>query len=305
MEASDRRGFLAAMARRAAQGAREIAKDAGNPGKMIARYVDLAPEPEDVAPALRPEARAPTRCASIEELRGLVEDCLLSHRTDALEALALPSVRLTPSSPADGAGWLASAAALSRASAGNGEGEILVGQVDLSSVAAAGTEPAQPAWLGLYLGPAPGGPKDAWPARAVLTDSPEDAALDARPVAAWPELTLPRVWAAPVEDLSLDETERDAYTELRWRLAEAQGLDGDDGGGVHLSYHRLLGYPNETTGLMPAACAVAIASDPEHAHRHWRLLAQISLAESYRLYFWTRSSALERGELEPVVAFRR
>lgn len=310
MESSDRRGFLAAAARRAARSAQAIAKDAGNPARAISRYVaevdaDLATatEPAPAAPEARLEAAAPSRCASIDDLCALAADHSLAHRQDALRALAVKSARLTPG-PEDGAdGWLASAT-----DAWDGDGEVLVAQLALSAAALADTPLARPGWLRLYAGqpdPATAQSDGLVPARAVVADGPEAAPADARPIATRAELTLPRVWNALVTELSLDPTERQAFAELRRRLSETQGVEHDGDGGLGIAYHRLLGYPNETSGSMPAACAVAIGTDPERAHREWRLLAQISGTERARLYLWTRSEALESGELEPVVAFRR
>jgi hypothetical protein len=309
MESSDRRGFLAAVARRAAHGARAIAKDAGNPARAISRYVDLdvdpatATEPAPAVPEDRVEAKAPSRCASIDDLCALAADSSLAHREDSLRMLAVKSIRLTPD-PVDGAdGWLAGSEASS-----DGEGEVLVAQVALSSTALADTPLARPGWLRLYAGQPDSASEQSdglLPARAMVADRPEDAPAGARPIATRSELTLPRVWSALVTELSLDPTERQAYAELRRRLSEAQGVEHDGDGGPGIAYHRLLGYPNETSGSMPAACAAAVGSDPEHAHRDWRLLAQISSAARERLYLWTRSAAIESGELEPVVAFRR
>jgi hypothetical protein len=305
----DRRGFLAEVARRAAHGARAVAKEAGNPARAMSRYVDLDPgpataaEPAPAVPEPRLEAKAPSRCASIEDLCALAADSSLAHREDALRALAVKSIRLTPD-PVDGAdGWLAGAADSS-----DGEGEVLVAQIALSSGALADTPLARPGWLRLYAAQPDSASEQSdglVRGRAVVAELPEDAPADARPIATTAELTLPRVWSALVTDLSLDPTERQAYTEVRRRLSEAQGVEHDGDGGSGIAYHRLLGYPNETSGVMPAACAVAAGTDPEHAHREWRLLAQISSARRERLYLWTRSAAIASGELEPVVAFRR
>jgi hypothetical protein len=310
MDTSDRRGFLAAMARRAAHGARTVAKEAGNPARAITRYVnelDLDPataaEPAPAGPEPRLEATAPSRCVSIDELCALAAENSLAHHADALRALAVKSIRLTPEAMDGADGWIADAAAT-----WDGEGEVLVAQIALSSVALADTPLAGPGWLRLYVGqPDPASEQSGGllPARAVIADLPEEAPADARPIATGAELTLPRVWSAPVTELSFDPTERQAYTEVRRRLSETQGVEHDGDGGPRIAYHRVLGYPNETSGGMPAACAVAVGSDPEHAHREWRLLAQISSPGRERLYLWTRSAAIESGELEPVVAFLR
>ena len=43
------------------------------------------------------------------------------------------------------------------------------------------------------------------------------------------ELTLPRVWAAPVQALGLDPIEHDGYLRLRRLVATMQDVEFDDG----------------------------------------------------------------------------
>ena len=73
-----------------------------------------------------------------------------------------------------------------------------------------------------------------------------------------PELVLPRRWHEAVDALDLDDAESDAYVRLRTRLQNLQGVESDDDGGLGIAYHRLLGYPNETTGNMPGQCVRAL-----------------------------------------------
>jgi hypothetical protein len=304
-EASDRRNFLAAMARRAARSARTVAKEVGNPAQTVSRYIaelDLDPAAEEApaAPERRLDATAPSRCASIEDVAALAEEVSLAHQADALSALALPSIRLTPAPKSVADGWLKTN--------WDGDGEVPVAEIDLSAAALADTPLARLGRLRLYAGQPDAASEQAYglvPARAIVADRAETEPAGARSVAAAAELTLPRVWSALVTELSLNPTERKAFAELRQRLSESQGVEHDGDGGPQIAFHRLLGYPNETSGAMPPACADAVGGDPEQAHREWRLLAQISSPERERLYFWTRSDALDNGELGPVVAFRR
>jgi len=121
-----------------------------------------------------------------------------------------------------------------------------------------------------------------------------------------PELVLPRVWHAAVQDLELSEAESEAYVRLRSRVQDVQGVEHDDEGGKTVPYHRILGYPNETVGVMPSQC-VALhhgegSAEPETA---WRLLAQVSVGASRRRYFWILEKDLEAGRLADLVTFMR
>jgi uncharacterized protein YwqG len=75
--------------------------------------------------------------------------------------------------------------------------------------------------------------------------------------------------------------------------------------------HRLLGIPDERTGLMPGLCDPDVRAD--EAFDRWRLLMQISRDDEIpwttgwkdsRLYFWIERDALVRGDFSGVKAFR-
>ena len=105
-------------------------------------------------------------------------------------------------------------------------------------------------------------------AHGVVLDFPAAISDVATPVALGPELVLPRRWHEAVQALGLDDTEADAYDRLRTRAQLLQGVESEDNGGPDIAYHRLLGYPNETTGSMPADCIRALhnwsaADEPE------------------------------------------
>jgi uncharacterized protein DUF1963 len=140
------------------------------------------------------------------------------------------------------------------------------------------------------------------------------------------ELMLPRVWAAPVRDLGLVETEQAAYIRLRERVAERQGVTAEDGDAEGVARHHLLGYPTETTGTMPLMCElasrgldpatspVAAPQDAVDASERWQLLLQLTQDEpggvvlgagAGRLYLWIARDALERHDLSEVWAAAR
>jgi hypothetical protein len=128
---------------------------------------------------------------------------------------------------------------------------------------------------------------------------------------------MPRRWHEAVQELDLDDDEGDAYERLRMRLQNLQGVESDADGGTTIAYHRLLGYPNETTGSMPADCAGAAQewsaaegpgsgdAEPATASGPWRLLAQISVGERRRAYVWIRQADLEAREFGHMCAFLR
>jgi hypothetical protein len=136
------------------------------------------------------------------------------------------------------------------------------------------------------------------------------------------ELTLPRVWAAPVQALGLDPIEHDGYLKLRRRIATIQDVELDDGFGRPIAYHRVLGYPNETGGLMPVTCELtasgrdaidldAADDDVGVRARRWRMLAQLTAGaegpwnlggEAGRLYLWITDEDLRAGDFSRVRA---
>ena len=136
------------------------------------------------------------------------------------------------------------------------------------------------------------------------------------PMALQAELVMPRRWHEAVQSLGFDDTEADAYDRVRARLQEYQGVESDRDGGEAIAYHRLLGYPNETTGTMPAECVYSAAAGStssetgtavaEHSeYEQWRLLVQISVGAQRRLYVWIRDSDLQSGRFTQLCAFVR
>ncbi len=348
---SSRRAFLRDFARHAARGVREAANardelsslgfPAAPPTPPALPEDDLLPAPAPVAP--RAPARPSTRALTEEELLALAAgEGLLGH-DEALLALARRSVRLTP---------LAEGADTDSAGALLGGVPALAGGIDWPTWAAgrlsavAQLDLADPALAWLAEAPAP-----VWPfprsgrlllwfdgerapsglqavqrgaARAVVEPDGALAGSAALPLVLSPELTLPRVWSAAVQALDLSADDQEAYARVRTELALRQGVEPNDDGGRDVAYHRLLGYPDDTTGTMGRVCeltARGLDADPpsqldlvsdEDAAR-WRLLAQLTVEPpllwkgepGVRLFVWIAAEDLAAGELDRIWAIPR
>jgi hypothetical protein len=273
----------------------------------LAAAPKVAPKPFAIAAALRdaPGAEAAAAPSPLPAMPAIVSGSVtlddlvvqaavagLQDRGDAVRALARHSVRLTPA--ADG-----------RSSFG---GDQYLAQIDLASVAALGAALPLPAdgWL-MFSGDAV----------AVVSDRAPDRG--SQPLAASVELSLPRVWSAPVEALGLSTDERIAWQKLRVWLAESQGVELHDSTPGFLALHRLLGYPDETGGDMPLMCELLQAGvelDEPYPRMHplareleaqalrWQLLLQLSVGESERLYFWVIADDLDAGDFTRVRIIR-
>jgi hypothetical protein len=195
--------------------------------------------------------------ATADELTELVELSGLAARIEAVRALARVSVRLTPARERTGS-FLG----------GGADAAIDLGEV--ARVAETGLPDSGVLWC----------VRD----RVVVRD---DRAQGAVPLSLSAELTLPRVWAAPVQDLGLSEAETAGWEALRARLAALQGVETKAPDHVM----RLLGYPEERTGDMPGLCGEG----------DWRLLLQLPAGDGKRRFVWVP----EPGELTRAVAIVR
>jgi hypothetical protein len=326
-EPTDRRQFFTRLVRVGAQAVQEVA--AAGSGNEAAPSGEPPPAPVLVQP------RAVAHTASVGELLTLADDEGLQRRHGALVDLARPSVRITPT----------------------GEGDAIGAQVE------GGAEPdgshqtwrplahiqlADPALSASRL-PSTGRlivlvknvretalrGRQCTEARVMFEpdtpDKPSFAARDGRDEAPAgfagrlsAELTLPRVWAAAVQRLELDEDEHEGYVRLRRRLAELQGVVAEEGGGHDVADHRLLGYPTETSGAMPLLCEVAargLDAAPAVPDRdllagaeRWRLLLQVTRDERSgivigdgveRIYCWIADEDLRAGAPCRLWAFFR
>ena len=317
-ERSTRRGLLRAFARTAARHTREGAKALGQGG--LDRLLDsdepsgdkaadtaiLGPSGEQ---ARRP-ARAPAHAASLDELLALAHAEGLTQHDDDLRRLAVRSLRMTPVQPADANAWI-----LTRDGWIAADEWVHVALINLEATAVYDCGLPSNGWLALFAEVSDSAVgSEARHAHGVVLDLPAAIPDGAEPVALSPELVLPRRWHETVEALGLDDKDAEAYTRLRTRLQTLQGVESDDDGGPGIAYHRLLGYPNETTGTMPSDCVRALQDwsaadgaepDPELASSEWRLFTQISAGDRRRIYVWIRRCDLDAAEFGSLCVFVR
>ena len=307
IETTTRRGWLSALARTARQRVQEGAEALGPEGLpgLLAQIdpfsdagADRSGGPDSAAGVTsRRPARAPDRAVSIDELITMAHEEGLTGRDDALRSLARLSLRMTSVVPRCAEAWISTADTWADVSGA----DVLLAQINLAATAVSGSGLPTEGWLVLFAGteaePSGG---EGLTANGVLLESPAAPPGSLEPVGLGPELMLPRVWSDAVQALDLDDEEADAYDRLRMHVQERQGVELEDDGGWETAYHRVLGYPDDTTGTMPSECA-GTTSDPAE----WRLLAQVSLGEFRRAYLWIRDADLRSGSFENLRAFVR
>lgn len=318
---STRRGLLGAVARAAARRTRERA-DLLGPGGLQRLLVPDEPSGDVAAgavlggttatPARRP-AWTPEREASLDELLELAHEEGLVQRDDDLRGLARRSLRMTRVQPAEADAWIVTSE--DWIAAGD---EALLAVINLEATTIRDHGLPGAGWLALFVKADDGAAGlDPRRARGVVLDLPPAIPDAAEPVVLRPELVLPRRWHEVVQAIGFDDTEANAYDRVRTRAQLLQGVESDDDGGADIAYHRLLGYPNETTGSMPSDCVRALgdwlaprgdaldAADPMLASHEWRLLMQISSGERVRTYLWIRFADLNAGRFDTLCAFVR
>jgi hypothetical protein len=331
--ASSRRGFLRSLMRESAKSASEASRLLNVPGVPLPP-LRPPPPPEPARSRRDPDfdrAKAASGIVTIDGLRGIAAEHGLEDHVDEIAALARHSVRLTsPTLQDDPVGaWLfePTEGLLDESVWPLWEGErlTLVAQLDLTDPALRDVDLPLPVAGRLILRwaavQAPSGQlaAHAGAGRVLHVPTPGGAAPATRLSV---ELTLPRVWAAPVQALGLDPVEHDGYLKLRRRIATMQDVELDDGFGRPIAYHRVLGYPNETGGLMPVTCELTAsgrdatdldAADDDVGARagRWRLLAQLTAGaegpwnlggEAGRLYLWITDEDLRAGDFSRVRA---
>ncbi|ADB52344.1 Protein of unknown function DUF1963 [Conexibacter woesei DSM 14684] len=340
---------------RAAKAARDAMPDDPAPDPVP----DLADVPEadaeqaardDVMRRPQPGRSVATPVAS-EDLMRLAADAGLIRHVEAVCALSRRAVRLVPADPAEVAGRsrLGGAPDLPMSAVWpNWDAAPLtfVGQIDLAEAAAAGIDEALPPdgllliFSALEQTPSGSSPMDRESSRVLyveeerippVTPDPIGAGRPeaARAVEITSELTIPRVWTAPVQALGLDDAEQGAWEQVRRELAELQGVTlWDDGAELHAS-HRLLGYPEETRGDMQLACELAargidVGYGAPSAHpdargldgvaQRWRLLLQLTIDDDAgwrfgrgreRLWLWGPEDELADGVMAHVRGIAR
>jgi hypothetical protein len=196
--------------------------------------------------------------------------------------------------------------------------EVLLALINLGAAFAHDCGLPSRGWLALFVkaGDTSAG-SEVRRAHGVLLDLPAAIPDAAEPVGLSPELVVPRRWHEAVQVLTFDDAEADAYQRLRTRLQLLQGVESDEDGGPDIAYHRVLGYPNETTGSMPLACvrapwdcpapdgAESDGEDKVFPSYEWQLLVQISVGERRRTYLWIRLTDLNAGEFHNLCVFVR
>lgn len=312
-ETTTRRGWLSALARDARRKLQEGAEAVGPDGlqgllgdldpfsEAGSSVADPASDPFSGGPigdeSGRRPARVPTQALSTDALITLAHEEGLTGRDDTLRTLARPSLRMTPVASDRATAWIHTGDEWVLRDGS----EVLLAQIDLAATQGAPTPLPTDGWLVLFAGtdPEPSG-GEGFHAHAVILEHPAEVLPGAEPVALGPELSLPRVWNDAVQALDLDETAAAAYLRVRASLQERQGVEPDDDGGPLIAYHRLLGYPDDTTGTMPLECA-APGADPNE----WRLLAQVSVGHFRRVYVWIHESDLTANRFEDLRIFVR
>jgi Domain of unknown function (DUF1963) len=329
-EPTNRRGLLRALVQSAGQVFGDFT-DAVNAGQDAAERAMPAPEPPAPPPELTQMAPVP-RTLTMAEFDALVAEAGLEERREALRALVRPATRLTPTL---GAGpnrsWIGPPAGppVAQAVPDTAVTEATpapVAEIDLADPALADGPLAGTGRLRVLIDTAaPAGPLEPC-RRAELSVVEEPGPSPGRSVHLSTELTLPRVWAAPVQVLELDAREHDAYVRLRERVAEEQGVTAEDADAQGTAVHHVLGYPTETSGTMPLACELAsrgldpdmapvdVPQDAAAAAERWRLLLQITQDAASRvtlgggvtrLFFWIDGERLERRDFSEVWAIAR
>jgi hypothetical protein len=262
---------------------------------------------------LRTAARAVARTMSAEELVALSNSEGLTGHDAELMSLARRSLRMTSIDARSSGAWIRTDDDWLTPRGG----EVVVAQIDLAAAAVHQSVLRAAGWLVLFVDPSNvANNSDVRSAHGVVVESPVATGASMEPMALYAELVMPRRWHEAVQSLGFDDAEADAYDRVRARLQEYQGAESEGDGGVTIAYHRLLGYPNETTGTMPSECVYTAASgstssEPraavaEHSdYEQWWLLAQISVGVRRRLYIWIRDSDLESGRFTQLCAFVR
>ena len=304
----------------------------------------ISPAPTDTgvdAPALPPLLAPPARLATLEELVELAGKLGLERRASDVLACARTSWRLvrTTAEGASGVSQLGGRPARIDADSWptrDGRPLPLLAQIDLTAVAPDALPsgfPSSETLLAFGDFESPAAARTAATLLVVPDDAPQadpDAGpaepLPVTPIRACPELVLPRVWSAPVEQLELTPNQRDAWEQLRVQLAAGQGTEPSDRAPSEVEVQRLFGYPDERTGEMPLASELLTrgyelmddppavhpaAAEAEAASGRWQLLLQLELTRTLptnafsRLYFWATAEDVAAGEVAGVQAFTR
>jgi hypothetical protein len=324
----DRRDFFRQLLRGATRAAEEM--------EALRRATDDAVRRATAAeeasgPAWHPVAAEPTNhLATLEELRALCADAGREAWADRAASLARMGFRLTHGG--DGSSWLGGTP---RASLEwplwDGVELAFLGRIALAGLPPSGLPTCGALLLFFAADRAPSGDRlaDSGACRVLhveedpVDDEPLYGGMPFAAVTPSAELTLP---AAPAS-LALDADELEAWTELRERLAEAQGVELEERAVSYHALHRLLGHPDtyaEGMELDAELVSRGVDLDDEpfpdvspaeeaRAADDWALLLQVSndddlaldLGDASRLFVWIRRDDLAAGRFDGVQAFVR
>jgi uncharacterized protein YwqG len=324
----DRRAFFRQLLRGATRAAEEM--------ESLRRATDNAVRPvttlgEDTEPAWHPVAAPPTtHVATVDDLRALCAEIGREEWADEAASLARTGFRLTRGG--DGRSWLGGTP---RAGSfdwpvWNGVELAFLGRIALDGLPPCGLPETGALLVFFAVDEAPSGdrPTDTGACRvlhvddAPFSDEPLYGGMPFAAVTPSGELTLP---AAP-GSIAVDIDELDAWTDLRERLAAAQGVELEETAASYHSLHRLLGHPDTYADGMEADAelvsrGIDLDEEPFTAADEglstpaddWTLLLQISndedlaldLGDASRLYVWIRRADLAAGRFDAVQAFVR
>jgi uncharacterized protein YwqG len=325
----DRRAFFRQLLRGATRAAEEMEalRRAADDAVRSATSAD-----EAAAPGWHPVPAEPTtHLATLDELRALCADAGREAWADPAASLARTGFRLTHGG--DGSSWLGGTphATSLEWPVWDGIELAFLGRIALAGLPASGLPASGALLLFFAVDQAPSGnrPADSGACRVVhveedpVDDEPLYGGMPFAAVTPSAELTLP---AAPAS-VAFDPDELEEWTELRERLAEAQGVELEERAADYHALHRLLGHPDTyAEGMELDAELVGRGVDlddepfpdvsPEEESRaadDWALLLQISnddalaldLGDVTRLFVWIRRDDLAASRFDRVHAFVR
>lgn len=324
----DRRAFFRQLLRGATRAAEEMESLRRATDDAVRRVTSPGEETE---PAWHPVAASPTtRVATTDELRALCAQVGRAEWGDEAASLARTGFRLTRGG--DGGSWLGGTprAGSFEWPLWDGAELAFLGRIALDGLPPCGLPGSGALLVFFAVDRAPSGdrPADTGACRvlhvdhAPLSDEPLYAGMPFVAVVPSCELTLP---AAPAS-IAVDIDELDAWTDLRERLAAAQGVELEETAASYHALHRLLGHPDTyAEGMEVDAERVSrgidldeepfsdAAEEVSTATADWTLLLQLSndddlaldLGDAARLFVWVRRDDLAAGRFEGVQAFVR
>jgi len=324
----DRRSFFRELLRGASSVAREVESFRRGADDAVRQWGFEAGHGMELRPV---PATPTTRCATVDDLRGLCADIGRETWADHAVSVACTSIRWSPGG--DGSSWLGGSPGIEVEWPEWAGGELaFAGRLRLAGLPATGL-PHEGALLVFHaLDRAPSGmrPDEGGACRVIhvaddhAPDEHREGGLRRANLTASGELTLP---AVPGPGLDLDVWELEDWAELRERLAELQGVELEESAADYHALHRLLGQPDtfaadmaldahlvsEGVDLEEEPYANILDEDLARRAADWRLLVQLSnddtagidFGDLQRLYVWIRDDDLAAARFDRVRAFVR